>query len=179
MPRKSIGERPMTDAERQARHRAAHAAGLPVIRTNRAADHRSRARRWMEGVAGLVELQAEYAAWLDSLPDSLQDSATGEALRMICELDTSATCRRSSRRAASEGTDRSLPRGQLAPVGLQAPPARRCVGLAIGTPRRAGPPLWTTGTSHDPGRRVAVILMYFCSGPTMHFPGESGETFTQ
>jgi hypothetical protein len=32
MSRKSIGERPMTDAERQARYRAAHAAGAPVIR---------------------------------------------------------------------------------------------------------------------------------------------------
>ena len=31
MPRKSIGERPMTDAERQARHRAALAAGAPVV----------------------------------------------------------------------------------------------------------------------------------------------------
>jgi len=89
MPRKSIGERPMTDAERQARHRAARAAGTPIIRTRRPADHRSRARRWMDGVAGLVELQAEYAAWLDSLPDNLQDSATCEALRMICEFDLS------------------------------------------------------------------------------------------
>jgi len=43
----------------------------------------------MDGVAGLVDLQAEYAAWLDSLPDSPRDSATGEALRMICELDLS------------------------------------------------------------------------------------------
>ena len=46
MPRKSIGERPMTDAERQARHRAASAAGTPVMRTRRPADHRGRARRW-------------------------------------------------------------------------------------------------------------------------------------
>jgi len=69
--------------------RAAQAAGSPVIRTRRAADHRSRARRWMVGVAGLVYLQAKYPAWLDNLPDSLQDSATGEALRMICDLDLS------------------------------------------------------------------------------------------
>ena len=33
MPRKSIGETAMTDAERQARYRAARAAGTPVIRT--------------------------------------------------------------------------------------------------------------------------------------------------
>ena len=29
------------------------------------------------------------AAWLESLPDSLQDGATAEALRTICELDLS------------------------------------------------------------------------------------------
>ncbi len=43
----------------------------------------------MDRVAELVELRAEYAACLDSLSDSLQDSATGEALRLICELDLS------------------------------------------------------------------------------------------
>jgi hypothetical protein len=89
MPRKPIGETAMTDAERQARYRAAHAAGAPIIRTRRPADHRSRAKRWDDGVAGLVKAQIEYAAWLDSLPDSLQDSATAEALHAICDLDLS------------------------------------------------------------------------------------------
>jgi hypothetical protein len=37
--------------------------------------------------AGLIAAQLEYAAWLDSLPDNLQDSPTAEALRAICELD--------------------------------------------------------------------------------------------
>ena len=89
MPRKSIGETAMTDAERQARYRVARAAGAPVIRIRRPADHRSRAKRWDDDVASLVKAQIEYAAWLDSLPDSLQDSATAEALRAICELDLS------------------------------------------------------------------------------------------
>jgi hypothetical protein len=87
MPRKAIGALAMTDAERQARYRAARAAGAPVVHTRRALDHRGRAKRWNDNVAGLVEAQVEYAAWLDSLPDSLQDSATAEALRAICELD--------------------------------------------------------------------------------------------
>jgi hypothetical protein len=87
MPRKSIGEIAMTDAERQARYRAARAAGAPVVRTRRALDHRSRARRWNDNVAGLVAAQVEYVAWLDGLPDNLQDSATAEALRAICDLD--------------------------------------------------------------------------------------------
>ena len=89
MPRKAIGAMAMTDAERQTRYRAARAAGTPAIRTRRPLDHRSRARRWNDNVAGLVQAQGEYAAWLDSLPDSLQDSATAEALRAICEFDLS------------------------------------------------------------------------------------------
>jgi hypothetical protein len=89
MPRKPIGETAMTDAERQARYRAARAAGSPVIRIRRPTDHRGRARRWTDHVAGLVAAQIEFAAWLDSLPDSLQDSATAEALRAICDLDLS------------------------------------------------------------------------------------------
>ncbi len=87
MPRKPLGERPMTDAERQARCRAARAAGRPPVRTRRPADHRSRAKRWHDTVAELVQLQAEYEAWLNALPETLQDTATAEALRAICELD--------------------------------------------------------------------------------------------
>ena len=87
MPRKSIGDQAITNAERQARYRAAHAAGAPVVRTRRPMDHRGRARRWNDGIAELIELQAEYAARLESLPENLQDTATAEALRAICELD--------------------------------------------------------------------------------------------
>jgi hypothetical protein len=89
MPRKSIGEAAMTDAERQARYRAARAAGTPIIRIRRPDDHRGRARRWTDHVTGLVKEQVEFMAWLDSLPENLQDSATAEALRAICELDLS------------------------------------------------------------------------------------------
>jgi hypothetical protein len=89
MPAKSIGERAMTDAERQARYRAARASGAPVVRTRRPADHRSRARRWDDTIAELTKLQAEYDAWLQSLPENLQDTATAEALRAISELDLS------------------------------------------------------------------------------------------
>jgi hypothetical protein len=87
MPRKSIDDRPMTDAERQARCRAARAAGAPVVRTRRPVDHRSRAKRWRDAVAELAVLQGQYAAWLEALPISLQDSATADALQAICDLD--------------------------------------------------------------------------------------------
>jgi hypothetical protein len=89
MPRKPIGETAMTDAERQARYRAARATGMPVVRVHRPADHRGRACRWTDHVAGLVQAQIEYMAWLENLPDSLQDGTTAEALRTICDLDLS------------------------------------------------------------------------------------------
>jgi hypothetical protein len=87
MSRHPIGDRAMTDAERQARHRASRAAGVPVIRSRRPAGHSSRARRWQDSVATLAALQAEYAAWLESLPANLQDTATAQALVAICDLD--------------------------------------------------------------------------------------------
>ena len=95
MPRKSIGETAMNDAdprvkpEDQARYRAARAAAVPVIRIRRPADHRGRARRWTDHVTGLVEAQVQFMAWLESLPDSLHDSATAEARRAICDRDLS------------------------------------------------------------------------------------------
>ncbi len=79
----------MTDAERQAPYRAAGASGAPVIRTRRPADHRGRGRRRDDAVAELTQLQAEYDAWLQSLTDNLQGTATAEARRTISELDLS------------------------------------------------------------------------------------------
>jgi hypothetical protein len=35
----------------------------------------------------LLRLQAEYAAWLDALPEALRDGVTGEALQAIVDLD--------------------------------------------------------------------------------------------
>jgi hypothetical protein len=87
MPRHSIGDTPMTGAERQARYRTARMSGAPVIRTRRPVDRRSRIRRWADAVAALVELQAEYASWLEALPDNQQDSTMADALRAIVELD--------------------------------------------------------------------------------------------
>ena len=40
-------------------------------------------------MAELVELQGEYRDWLDTLPPSLEASATVDALRAIGELDLS------------------------------------------------------------------------------------------
>jgi hypothetical protein len=51
------------------------------------ATRRTRPQRWRAAVAELVALQAEYAAWLDRLPEALRDGLTGEALRAIVDLD--------------------------------------------------------------------------------------------
>ena len=89
MPRKPIGDKPMTDAERQARRRAAQAAGKPTIQIRRPTDRRSRIQRWRDAIAEVTATQAHCAAWLEALPPSLQDSATAEALQAICDLDLS------------------------------------------------------------------------------------------
>ena len=38
-------------------------------------------------ISKLTTLQGHYAAWLEALPENLQDSATAEALLAICDLD--------------------------------------------------------------------------------------------
>jgi hypothetical protein len=87
--RRPLGEQAMTNAERQARFKAAHAEGRPKIRYRKPADRRSRPQRWRDAVAELVELQTDYRAWLDALPENLAESPTADALRAICDFDLS------------------------------------------------------------------------------------------
>lgn len=47
-------------------------------------------RRWTDTVAGLIALQAEYARWLEALPEATRDTATGEALQAMVDLDLEA-----------------------------------------------------------------------------------------
>ena len=79
----------LSNAERQRRHRERLKAGQPPprVRYQRPKDKRSKARRWSEAVQELVELQAEYQAWLDSLPENLRSSAVAEQLETICDMD--------------------------------------------------------------------------------------------
>jgi hypothetical protein len=89
--RKLIRERALSNAERQARHRAGHVlpvADITPIR--RAIDRRSRPQRWRDAVAELLALQAGYADWLAALPDSLHDTAMATALEAIVDLDLTA-----------------------------------------------------------------------------------------
>jgi hypothetical protein len=104
VPRKPIGETAMTDAERQARYRAARAADAPVIRTRRPADHRSRARRWHDAVAELVALQVENEAWLEALPRRSRTRRPPKRSEPFAS-STSPTFRRSNRPEGSAGID--------------------------------------------------------------------------
>ena len=94
MPRRRQlqGEHTLSNAERQARHRARLQAGqsTPVIRYRRPRDKRSRAQRWHDTVAELLALQAEYTAWHEALPETLAGTATADALQAIVELDLEA-----------------------------------------------------------------------------------------
>jgi len=101
--RKPDGDHTMTNAERQARFRARHSttptAVSVAVRSHRPAGRRSRPQRWRAAVAELLALQAEYAAWLTALPETLQDSPTADALEIIVDLDLGNL------------TDINLPRG--------------------------------------------------------------------
>ncbi len=90
--RQPDGEQALSNAERQARHRARRRKQDPpvVVRVRKPVDRRSRPRRWLDAVAELIALQTEYAAWLDALPDALRDTAMAEALQAIVELDLDA-----------------------------------------------------------------------------------------
>ena len=87
--RRPDGEKAMSNAERQARHRA-NRLTTPVeviTKPRRPTDRRSRPQRWRDAVKDLVELQAAYADWLATLPNGLRDSRTAEALEAIVDLD--------------------------------------------------------------------------------------------
>jgi len=83
--RKPDGPQALSGAERQARYRAHH-PGTAIRRFRRPADRRSRPQRWHAAVAELVALQADYARWLDAIPDATRDGATAEALQAVVDL---------------------------------------------------------------------------------------------
>ena len=126
MPRKPLGDRPMSNAERQARHRAIRAAALPVIHYRQAADHRSRARRWRDAVAVLLTLQAEYRAWLQALPEGLQEGAVPKRCRWST-ISISPSSRQSNCPEVWLRLNPS-PAFRVVQAGKQAPPRRKLAG---------------------------------------------------
>lgn len=82
----------LSNAERQARHRAKRLTVQPPVAIKRptAAARRSRSKRWNDALAELIAVQAECAAWFEALPESLHDSATAAALQDMIDLDLDA-----------------------------------------------------------------------------------------
>ena len=76
----------LTNAERQRRYRERHKA-QQSLQYRRPQDRRSRPQRWQDAVRTLLDLQAEYQAWLDNLPDNLTGSVLAHKLEAICMLD--------------------------------------------------------------------------------------------
>ena len=89
--REPEGQTALSNAERQARYRARRRASPPplTIKPSRPA-RRSRTKRWNDALAEVLAVQAECAAWFESLPDSLRDSATTTALQDMIDLDLDA-----------------------------------------------------------------------------------------
>ena len=94
MPRGRMpeGSAALSNAERQARHRAKRLAVQPPITIKRAAaaTQRSRSKRWNDALAEMIAVQAECAAWFEALPESPRDSVTAAALQDMIDLDLDA-----------------------------------------------------------------------------------------
>ena len=91
MGRRPEGAHALTGAERQARHRLRlslppHAA-LDQVGPCRLARGPSLSKRWHDTVAALVALRAAYELWLQALPEATRETATGEALQAMVDLD--------------------------------------------------------------------------------------------
>ena len=93
--RKPQGACALTNAERQARHRARQNAQQPSVtvgsgktaRPRTKPANRSRPQRWQQAIGELIALQTDYRGWLAALPESLQDSPMAQALQAIVEID--------------------------------------------------------------------------------------------
>ena len=86
------GPAALSNAERQARHRARKRALQPplTIKRRQPAARRSRSKRWNDALAEMIAVQSECAAWFEALPESLRDSATAAALQEMIDLDLDA-----------------------------------------------------------------------------------------
>lgn len=89
MGRTPEGDQAQTGAERQVRYRQRLAMERPSAQplAKRPSRARPLSRRWLDTVATLVSLQAEYASWLEALPEATRETATGEALQAMVDLD--------------------------------------------------------------------------------------------
>jgi hypothetical protein len=94
MPSGRLPEGPaaLSNAERQARHRAKMLALRPPlpVKHPKAAARRSRSKRWNDALAELLAVQAECAARFEALPESLRESPTADVLQQMIDRDLEA-----------------------------------------------------------------------------------------
>ena len=139
MPRKPLGDRPMTNAERQARYRAARATPRPVIHYRRAVDRRSLARR----LARRCRRPAHLAGRVSRLAPGLARQPSGRGHRRGVADHRRPRPRRTPGDRTAKGlrpglaTPASDPTSEVAQLGKQAPPARAAPSLVRATARRA------------------------------------------
>src|SRR5579859_7250403 len=89
--RQPAGPTALTNAERQARHRARKPALQSSLRNKPPSPRpRTRTKRWNDALAEWAAVQAECTAWFDALPESLRDNATAAALQAMIDLDLDA-----------------------------------------------------------------------------------------
>ena len=82
----------MSNAERQQRYRERRDQNAPVrkyIPVEAKGRPPSRPQRWIAAVDKLVELQDEYRAWRDTMPESLRSGQTAARLELLIEIDLS------------------------------------------------------------------------------------------
>ena len=77
----------LTPAEKQRRYRERLRTGARPVHAPKPRDRRSRPQRWRDAVAELVALQAHWRDCLSTLPESLLDTAYGERLRIVADVD--------------------------------------------------------------------------------------------
>jgi hypothetical protein len=91
MGRRPEGDEALTGAERQARYRLRHGLALeePLDQAmpRRLPRGPTLGQRWDNTVVGMVSLQAAYARWLDAMPEATRDTATGQALQAMVDLE--------------------------------------------------------------------------------------------
>ncbi len=120
--REPEGEIALSNAERQARHRARRLAEQPPAAFKRQRTPRqSRRKLWNGALAVTMTIQDECAAWLDALPESLRDSATAEALQEAIDLDLDGVA--AVQPPLGYGRDRSRRLDVLAPAWRSRPAA--------------------------------------------------------
>jgi hypothetical protein len=146
MPHQPLGDKPMTNAERQARHRAAHAAPRPPRPGPALARCRHRPARPSGRVSGVAP--------------GLARQPSGKRHRRSVASHRRARPRRTPGDRTAQGlrpglaTPPPAPHPRVAQVGKQAPPTRAAASLVRALRDARGSPLFATWTTLSLAARV-------------------------